>query len=113
MRGWVQSQAGTDAALDRLVGWGSSVGIPWSSGWPSWPWLLLEIFARSASDKEKRNGLSIRRNINVKYPLCASIVLLGFSAIAGAQPCPIDSYLYEPSYCLDNVVRGQARKYLP
>ena len=51
----------------------------------------------------------------MKYLLFAPIVLLCLGTIASAQPCEnvIDSYLYEPSYCLDNVVRGKARKYLP
>jgi hypothetical protein len=51
----------------------------------------------------------------VKQMLLLSVGVLTCAASAVAQPCEkvIDSYLYEPSYCLDNVVRGNARKYLP
>jgi hypothetical protein len=59
-------------------------------------------------------GFFHRRNA-VKSLLLTSIGLLACCAAAKAQPCEkaIDSYLYEPSYCMDTVVRGQARKYLP
>jgi hypothetical protein len=54
----------------------------------------------------------------VRLLLLISIGLLSFGAYcagANGQPCEkaIDSYLYEPSYCMDTVLRGQARKYLP
>jgi hypothetical protein len=51
----------------------------------------------------------------VKSLLLISIGLLSCGAAASGHPCEkaIDSYLYEPSYCMDAVVRGQARKYLP
>jgi hypothetical protein len=44
-----------------------------------------------------------------------SALLLACCAVANAQPCEkvIDSYLYEPAYCLDNLLRGQAQKYVP
>jgi hypothetical protein len=43
------------------------------------------------------------------------LVALVFCAHLHAQPCEkaIDSYLYEPSYCLDDLVRGNARAYVP
>ena len=42
-------------------------------------------------------------------------ILLIFTTTVAAQPCEIaiDSYLYEPSFCLDTIVRGKAVKYLP
>jgi hypothetical protein len=51
----------------------------------------------------------------VRYLLLMSVSLLGCIAAATAQPCEpvIDSYLYEPSYCMDKVLRGNPRKYLP
>jgi hypothetical protein len=51
----------------------------------------------------------------VKQLLLLSVGFLTFTAAAAAQPCEkfIDSYLYEPNYCLDNVIRGKATKYLP
>lgn len=44
-----------------------------------------------------------------------SIGFLGCCAAVVAKPCEkaIDSYLYEPSYCLDKVLRGEPRKYVP
>jgi hypothetical protein len=51
----------------------------------------------------------------VRNVICVSSFLLGLGAVATAQPCEqaIASYLYEPSYCLDKIVRGHARAYLP
>ena len=51
----------------------------------------------------------------MKYLLFMSIGLLGSCAVVCGQPCDrvIDSYLYEPGYCLDTVLRGKAQKYLP
>ena len=59
--------------------------------------------------------MPIGRTTTVKPLFLLSIGFLSFAATAAAQPCEkvIDSYLYEPNYCLDNVVRGNARKYLP
>jgi hypothetical protein len=47
--------------------------------------------------------------------LCLWMGLVGCCASANAQPCErvIESYLYEPSYCLDRLVRGHARAYVP
>jgi hypothetical protein len=40
--------------------------------------------------------------------------LLLVCAQATAQPCPaVASYLYEPSYCLDEILRGPPRAYVP
>ena len=43
------------------------------------------------------------------------IALFAYSSTVSAQPCEkvIDSYLYEPSYCMDKILRGQARQYVP
>ena len=51
----------------------------------------------------------------MKYLFCLPLGLLICCTVANAQPCeqPIDSYLYEPSYCLDWTLRGKARPYLP
>jgi hypothetical protein len=51
----------------------------------------------------------------VKYPACVALGLLVFCAAANAQPPAnqIDSYLFEPSYQLDEVIRGKARAYVP
>jgi hypothetical protein len=51
----------------------------------------------------------------VRHFLLASIALIGWGVSAHAQPCEkvIDSYLCEPSYCMDLTLRGPARKVLP
>jgi hypothetical protein len=51
----------------------------------------------------------------VRYATVLAAGLLVFCARAGAQPCEkhIDSYLYDPSYCLDLCIRGNARAYVP
>lgn len=51
----------------------------------------------------------------VRTIISSFIVLLGLSSILPAQErdCKIGSFLYEPSYCLDDVIRGKARTYLP
>ena len=51
----------------------------------------------------------------MKYLLFISIGFLGSCVVVSGQPCDrvIDSYLYEPGYCLDTVLRGKAQKYLP
>ena len=51
----------------------------------------------------------------MRYLPIMSIGLLGCVAVLSAQPCEqfIDSYLYDPSYCMDKVLRGSPRKYLP
>ena len=51
----------------------------------------------------------------MRYLFVVPAWLLLFSALARAQAVEhkIDSYLYEPSYQLDNLVRGQARAYVP
>ena len=49
----------------------------------------------------------------MRYHLFSLSALLVCCAGVGAQPCVIESYLYEPSYCLDTKLRGTPRKYLP
>ena len=51
----------------------------------------------------------------MRHFLLACIALIGYGVSANAQPCEkvIDSYLCEPSYCMDLTLRGPARKYLP
>jgi len=49
----------------------------------------------------------------VRFMLFVTIGLVGISGTARAQPCDIDSFLYDPAYCLDNLVRGKARAYVP
>lgn len=48
----------------------------------------------------------------MRYLLCLASLILGQAALR-AQECAIESFLYEPSYCLDSVKRGKARAYLP
>jgi hypothetical protein len=53
----------------------------------------------------------------MRNPLCLAVLLLvGCTPLhAQAQPCETDikSYLYEPSYCMDNVLRGKPVEYVP
>jgi hypothetical protein len=48
----------------------------------------------------------------VKYAICLTAGLLAYTQ-AFAQTPAIASYLYEPSYELDNMIRGKARPYVP
>jgi hypothetical protein len=51
----------------------------------------------------------------VRYLFCLSVLLLT-SLLPASEPgekAGIGSYLYEPSYCLDNIIRGKATAYLP
>lgn len=47
--------------------------------------------------------------------LCLAVAVLVPCAAASGQPCDraIGSYLYEPSYCMDRVLRGEAKTYVP
>lgn len=51
----------------------------------------------------------------MKYLLCILAGLIAGCAVASAQPADraIGSYLYEPAYCMDKVLRGEPRQYLP
>jgi hypothetical protein len=51
----------------------------------------------------------------VRYLFFVLIGFLGTSSLASGQPCEkaIDSYLCEPSYCMDQALRGPARRYVP
>ena len=51
----------------------------------------------------------------MNYMLWAPSALLICCTLVSAQPCDraIGSYLYEPSYCLDLKLRGNARAYVP
>lgn len=51
----------------------------------------------------------------MRSALLALVVILGLVGASGAQPCEpvIESYLFDPSYCLDWHVRGKARPYVP
>ena len=51
----------------------------------------------------------------VRYAFSMFAILVCVTAFLHAQPndCKIDSFLYDPSYCLDNVIRGKARPYVP
>ncbi len=51
----------------------------------------------------------------MRYLFFIVIAISCLTSSAQAQPgdCKIDSFLYDPSYCLDNVIRGKARPYLP
>ena len=50
----------------------------------------------------------------MRLKLFVAVGFFGMVAAASAQqPCAIESFLYDPSYCLDKVVRGKARAYLP
>jgi hypothetical protein len=49
----------------------------------------------------------------VRFLLFATIAIIGITGTSFAQPAAIDSFLYEPAYCMDNVVRGKARAYVP
>ncbi|MBI2806137.1 MAG: hypothetical protein HYX68_14240 [Planctomycetes bacterium] len=51
----------------------------------------------------------------MKKPFAAAVTFFTFLAIATAQDLaqPIGSYLYEPAYCVDNILRGKARAYIP
>jgi hypothetical protein len=48
----------------------------------------------------------------VRSILCLSLMLLGHGLLC-ASPPEIGSYLHEPSYCMDDVLRGKARAYVP
>lgn len=51
----------------------------------------------------------------MRYSVLMAAGVLLACASAHAQPCPsvIESYLYEPNYCLDYALRGKATAYLP
>jgi hypothetical protein len=51
----------------------------------------------------------------VRYATFLAAGLILCCARASAQPCEnaIDSFLYDPSYCLDEILRGNARAYVP
>jgi hypothetical protein len=42
-----------------------------------------------------------------------SLLLCAGALLASADEAPIGSYLYQPAYCLDDVLRGPAEAYLP
>jgi hypothetical protein len=51
----------------------------------------------------------------VRYLLCMSVIFSSCALIHASEPGEkaIGSYLFEPSYQLDNVIRGKATAYLP
>ena len=45
--------------------------------------------------------------------LLCSALLLSASGGADAEPCPIGSFLYQPAFCIDHVLRLPAEPYVP
>jgi hypothetical protein len=45
--------------------------------------------------------------------VCITLLCVGSALTATPPEEVIGSYLYEPSYCMDNVIRGKPRAYLP
>jgi hypothetical protein len=70
--------------------------------------------ARAGADKERRLGNNPEHDA-VRHAIFLAAGLLLLSGRANAQMCEkaIDSYLYDPSYCLDEVIRGKPRAYVP